>query len=124
MAGLKQAKQPKKTPTWVWLFWFFCMVLFVTVMFRYSWQKVKATEDRNAQLAKIAAIDEAAARNKQHEEKERAEKAEAEFRAAKDQAFMWCRNQHDIPVMGFGFKVVCVKAEAVSWEQKIEGDHP
>lgn len=41
--------------------------------------------------------------------------ATPEQMAAKDAAVTQCLMQQDVPVMGFGMKVVCVKKEHVSW---------
>jgi hypothetical protein len=41
--------------------------------------------------------------------------ATPEQMAAKDAAVTQCLMQQDVPVMGFGMKVVCVKKEHVAW---------
>lgn len=116
--------KPKKTPFWVVVFVSFSCVLLVTVLFRYSWQRVQANEAAKAALLSAAEKKAWEQARRDHEEHQRAEEEAAQFRARKDLAFTWCRNQKDVPVMGFGFKVICLKSEAVSWEQKIDGDMP
>ena len=84
----------------------FCAVssaIFITVALYYSYtrsQRLTQSEQTRAQVAKAHAEDE-----------------DRKFLEAKNRLYMRCRNSGDIPVMGFGLKVICVRAEAVAWEQ-------
>lgn len=114
----------KTKKAWGWLFTFTAWAIFMFTMGRYIWHKTKEGEAKLAAAAAASAKAKLSTLEKEAREKARAEEADRKFMAAKNQAFMNCRDQGHIPMMGFGFKVICVRAEAIAWEQKLEDGQP
>src|SRR6185503_19823308 len=107
---------PKKTPPWVWWFYFISIGIFVSTVGTYAYQHVQAREAHDAAVA---------ARDKRELE-QKAKRAKAEALAAegfelmhqlrRNKLYYYCRAQGNVPILLMD-KVVCLRSETVAWEK-------
>lgn len=86
----------------------------------YTRSKVLQREAAKEHLAAVNAKEVEDARKKKLFADAKAAEEALQFQDNKAKYLAWCRHEGNVPLMTFGYRIVCVKVEAVSWEKEVE----